>query len=66
MAKDWRVIIDDTGGPDSGWPSVWSDEEDRSVIHVNGFHQQYWQGPTKKESMQIAQLVVDFMNNRSV
>ena len=64
MAKDWRVIIDDTGGPQSGWPSVWSDKEDRSVIHTDGFFQAYWQGPTKKEALDIAKLVVDFMNNR--
>lgn len=64
MAKDWRVIIDDTGGINSGWPSVCSDEEDRCVIHTDGFHQEFWQGPTKKEALQIAQLVADFMNKQ--
>ena len=62
MAKDWRVIVDDTGGPDTGWPSVWSDSEDRSVLHVNGFHQEYWDGPTRKEALEIARLVADYMN----
>jgi hypothetical protein len=66
MAKDWRVIIDDTGGIQSGWPSVWSDEEDRSVIHTDGFFQQYWQGPTKKEAIEIAHLVADFMNKKDM
>lgn len=65
MAKDWRVVIDDTGGPHSGWPSVCSDTEDRCVLHVNGFYQEYWQGPTRKEALQISQLVADFMNNKS-
>ena len=62
MAKDWRVVIDDTGGPDTGWPSVWSDSEDRSVLHVAGFHQEYWDGPTRKEALAIAQVVADYMN----
>lgn len=64
MAKDWRVIIDDTGGPTSGWPCVWSDSEDRSVIHTNGFKQEFWDGPTKKEAMEIAHLVSNYMNNK--
>ncbi len=62
MAKDWRVVIDDTGGPFSGWPSVWSDEEDRSVLHRAGFTQEFWDGPSLHEAKQIAQLVADFMN----
>lgn len=65
MARDWRVVIDDTGGPDTGWPSVCSDAEDRCVLQVAGFHQEFWQGPTKKEAMAIAQLVADFMNGRA-
>jgi hypothetical protein len=61
-ARDWRVVIDDTGGPDSGWPSVWSDSEDRSVLHTAGFHQQFWDGPTLREAKKIAQVVADYMN----
>ena len=64
MAKDWRVVICDDGSIQSGWPSVWSDEEDRSVIHVDGFFQEFWQGPTKKEAIEIAHLVANFMNNK--
>jgi hypothetical protein len=62
MAKDWRVVIDDTGGPQSGWPSVSSDEEDRTVLHTHGFKQDYWQGATLTEAMEIAKLVAAYMN----
>jgi hypothetical protein len=63
MAKDWRVVIDDTGGPLSGWPSVWSDSEDRSVLHQYGFRQEHWEGPTRKEALEIAKLVAEHMNS---
>jgi hypothetical protein len=63
-ARDWRVVIDDTGGPFSGWPSVWSDEEDRTVLHRAGFKQEFWDGPSLQEAKAIAQLVADFMNER--
>ena len=62
--KDWRVVVDDTGGPNTGWPSVWSDSEDRAVIHDEGFHQEFWQGPTLKEAFEIAHVVAKFMNER--
>jgi hypothetical protein len=62
MAKDWRVVIDDTGGPGTGWPSVWSDSEDRGLIHTDGFHQEFWDGPTHKEALEIARVVADYMN----
>ncbi len=64
MARDWRIVIDDTGGPESGWPNVWSDSEDRSVLHQSGFHQEFWDGPTRQEALLIAQLVADYMNAR--
>lgn len=64
MAKDWRVVIDDTGGPTSGWPSVVSASEDRAVIHTHGFKQDFWDGPTKKEAMEIAHLVAAHMNSK--
>lgn len=62
MAKDWKVVIDDTGGPFSGWPSVCSDEEDRCVLHQDGFIQKFWNGPSLWEAKVIAQLAADFMN----
>jgi hypothetical protein len=69
MAKDWRVVIDDTGGEFSGWPSVCSEEEDRAVLHRAGFIQRHWgvhhgSGPTLKEALEIAQVVADYMNNK--
>ena len=63
-AKDWEVDIDDSGGPFSGWPSVCSDEEDRCVLHQNGFVQEFWSGPSLNEALQIAQVVADFMNGK--
>ena len=63
--KDWRVVIDDTGGPFTGWPSVSSVEEDRTVLHRAGFKQEFWDGPSKWEATQIAFLVADYMNNRN-
>lgn len=62
--KDWRVVIDDTGGPFTGWPSVWSDAEDRSILHRAGFKDEYWDGPSKKEAIDIANLVADYMNSK--
>jgi hypothetical protein len=63
MAKDWRVVLDDTGGPFTGWPRVCSEAEDRCVLHTAGFVQEYWSGPSLYEAKQIAQLVADFMNH---
>lgn len=64
--KDWRVVIDDSGGPFSGWPYVWSDTEDRSVLHQYGFAHYHWEGPTKIEALEIAHLVANYMNNREI
>lgn len=64
MAKDWTVVIDDTGGPFSGWPSVSSEEEDRCILHTKGFIQEYWNGPSQHEAKLIAQVVADFMNSK--
>jgi hypothetical protein len=62
MAKDWRVVIDDTGGPFSGWPSVCSDSEDRCVLHRAGFIQEHWIGPSLFEAYRIAESVCKMMN----
>ena len=62
MARDWKVVIDDTGGLFSGWPSVSSEAEDRCVLHRAGFIQEFWHGPSLKEAKEIAQLVADHMN----
>ncbi len=62
MANDWKVVIDDTGGPFSGWPSVCSDEEDRCCLHRAGFKQEFWDGPALHEAKQIAKTVASMMN----
>lgn len=62
MAKDWRVIKDDTGGPFTGWPSVVSDLEDRAILHRSGFVSEFWSGPSLKEAIEIAELVAAYMN----
>ncbi len=39
----WQVVIDDDGNPLSGRPSVSaSDELDCSIVHWDGFVQEYW------------------------
>lgn len=62
MIDGWRVVIDDTGGQFTGWPSVCSDLEDRCVLHRAGFVQEFWNGPSKDEAIKIAQVVADYMN----
>ena len=64
MAKDWGVVIDDTGGPFSGWPCVCSDKEDRCILHSDGYIQEFWTGPSLKEALEIAQVVADHMNSK--
>jgi hypothetical protein len=52
MAKDWRILIDDTG-----WPTVVSDADNRCV-----FHPRYPTGVTPDEAAGIAKLVLGYMN----
>lgn len=54
----WRVIIDDTGGPFSGWPSIEAPEDvDASVIHRAGFKQEYWGDWSQREAVANAHLI---------
>lgn len=64
MVKDWKVVIDDTGGSCNGWPCVSSEEEDRTILHVYGFQHEYWNGPSLHEAKEIAQIVANFMNSQ--
>ncbi len=64
MARDWKVILDDTGGPFTGWPSVVSDTEDRCVVHRAGFIHEFWIGPSKNEAVEIAHIIADHMNTK--
>lgn len=65
MAKDWSVVIDDTGGPYTGWPSVSSESEDKTILHRAGFIQEFWHGPSLKEALEISRIVVDYLNNKT-
>lgn len=58
-----RVVIDDTGGPFSGWPSVCgSEESDVCLIHQNGFVQEYWGDLSKKQAVALAHFIVEKLN----
>lgn len=60
MASDWKIVIDDTG-----FPSVCSDSEDRCILHRCGFINEYREGASLQEAMQIAQAVVEHLNKGS-
>ena len=54
----WRVIIDDTGGPFTGWPSIVAPEHiDASVVHRAGFKQQHWGDWSQREALANARLI---------
>ena len=54
----WRVILDDTGGPFTGWPSVDASEElDCSIVHRAGFKQEYWGDLSQREAIANARLI---------
>lgn len=54
----WRVIIDDTGGPFSGWPSVEApDEIDAAVVLRAGFAQEFNQPFSQREALANAHLI---------
>ena len=54
----WRVILDDTGGPFTGWPSVSaSDQLDCSIVHRAGFKQEYWGDLSQREAIANARLI---------
>ena len=54
----WRVILDDTGGQFTGWPSVSaSDELDCSIVHRAGFKQEYWGDLSQREAIANARLI---------
>jgi hypothetical protein len=59
----WRVVIDDTGGPESGWPSIWSDNADKSPVHQHGFHQEFWHDLSLLEAIANAELICKLVNS---
>lgn len=59
-----RVVIDDTGGEFSGWPSVCgSEESDVTLIHSEGFIQ-YWGDLRKGQAVALAHFIVEKLNER--
>lgn len=53
----WRVGIDDSGGQFSGWPSVWCDGADATIVHRAGFHQEFWGDLSQRETLANARLI---------
>lgn len=54
----WSIVIDDTGGEFTGWPSiVASPEIDCSVIHRAGFKQKFWGDLSQRECIANARLI---------
>lgn len=56
----WRLIIDDTGGPQSGWPLVVvaTDDEDKSVVRPGGQWPYEWDGAiSQREAVANAHLI---------
>jgi hypothetical protein len=63
--RPWRVIVDDTGGPFTGWPSITSTPEvDTTVVHRAGFKQEYWGEASERETHANAALIVRAVNER--
>lgn len=54
----WSVILDDTGGEFTGWPSITApDEIDVTVVHRAGFKQTYWGDTDQKTAIANATLM---------
>jgi len=57
-----RVVIDDSGGPFSGWPSVCgSNESDVTLIYREGFVR-HWGDLSQGEALALAHFIVDALN----
>lgn len=64
--RPWRIVIDDTGGEFSGYPSiVGPDETDTTVIHRAGFKQRHWESAGQREIMANAELIVAAVNDEA-
>lgn len=59
-AGPWRLVIDDTGGPQSGWPLVIvaADDEDKSVVRPGGQWPYEWDASmSQREAVANARLI---------
>lgn len=60
----WRVVLDDTGGPFTGWPSIEANEEyDSAIIHRAGFSQEHWHGLSQRDAIAAARLICALVNS---
>lgn len=56
----WRLVIDDTGGPQSGWPLVIVsvDDEDKSIVRPGGQWPYEWDAAmSQREAVANARLI---------
>jgi len=56
----WHVVIDDTGGPYSCWPSIYAPEKaDLTIIHRAGFKQEFWGDLNIRITLANARLIAE-------
>ena len=56
----WEMIVDDTGGQFSGWPSVVAPEDvDATVVHRAGFKQEFWGDWSQRQALANARLIAE-------
>ncbi len=61
----WRVVIDDTGGPYTGWPSIVDDEKDCCILYTQGFwdHESFRvAGITQRDAVELCHQIVEIHN----
>lgn len=59
-----RVIVDDTGGPFSGWPSIVArDDADMTLVHRAGFKQEHWGDLTQAQAVALAHEISEAINS---
>ena len=59
----WHVVLDDTGGPFTGWPSVEAPEDvDTAIVHRAGFNQEHWGDLSQRECVANARLIAEAPN----
>lgn len=60
-----RVVVNDTGGEFSGWPSICgSEDSDVCLIHQDGFLQKYWGDLSQGQALALAHFIVEKLNER--
>ena len=54
---EWDVLLDDTGGEFTGWPSIWCEDADVSIVHRAGFKHHYWGDMSQRDAIVHAHLL---------